>query len=62
MAISIAYGIAIATVLTLIMLPLLLSTSNWIKVNIKWLITGNNITKEEVERAVIDSKYDENEI
>ncbi len=59
MAISIAYGIAIATVLTLIMLPLLLSVSNSIKVNIKWLKTGNNITKEEVERAIIEAKYDE---
>ncbi|WP_439131173.1 efflux RND transporter permease subunit [Polaribacter sp.] len=62
MAISIAYGIAIATILTLVMLPLLLSTSNWFKVKIKWLITGEQITKEEVERAVIDAKYDENEI
>lgn len=62
MAISIAYGIAIATVLTLLVLPLLLSASNFFKVNIKWLRTGNAITKEEVERAVIDSKYDENEI
>ena len=62
MAIAIAYGIAIATLLTLIVLPLLLSTSNYFKVNIKWLKTGNKITKEEVERAVIDSKYDENEI
>lgn len=60
MAISIAYGIAIATLLTLIVLPLLLSTSNWFKVNIKWLKTGNDITQEEVERAVIDTKYDEN--
>ena len=62
MAISIAYGIAVATVLTLVMLPLLLSTSNWIKVNAKWLLTGKEVTKEEVERAVIDAKYDENEI
>ena len=62
MAIAIAYGIAVATLLTLIILPLLLSTSNYFKVNIKWLKTGNNISKEEVERAVIDSKYDENEI
>lgn len=62
MAISIAYGIAIATLLTLLVLPLLLSSSNFFKVKIKWLITGNNVTKEEVERAVIDSKYDENEI
>ena len=61
MAISISYGIAIATVLTLVMLPLLLSVSNSIKVGIKWLKTGNDITKEEVERAIIESKFDENE-
>jgi len=62
MAISIAYGIAIATILTLIMLPLLLSVFNWIKVNIKWLKTGDNITREEVERAIIESKFDEDGI
>ena len=61
MAISIAYGIAIATLLTLIVLPMLLSTSNFIKVNTKWLITNREITKEAVERAVIDSKYNEDE-
>ena len=62
MAISIAYGIAIATILTLLMLPMMLSVSNSIKVHIKWLITGNKITKEEVERAIIESKFDEDEI
>jgi len=56
MAISISYGIAIATVLTLIMLPLLLSLSNSIKVFVKWLITGKKITREEVERAIIEQK------
>jgi hypothetical protein len=61
MAISIAYGIAIATILTLVMLPLILSVSNVIKVNIKWLITGKQITKEEVESVIIESKFDENE-
>ncbi|WP_405611172.1 efflux RND transporter permease subunit [Polaribacter sp. Asnod1-A03] len=61
MAISISYGIAIATVLTLIMLPLLLSVSNSIKVGIKWLKTGDNVTKEEVESAIIESKFDEDE-
>ena len=61
MAISIAYGIAIATILTLVMLPLMLSVSNAIKVNVKWLITGNNITKEEVERAIKESNFNENE-
>lgn len=62
MAISIAYGIAIATVLTLVMLPMLLSVSNSIKVKIKWLKTDKEITKEEVERAIIESKFDEDEI
>ena len=62
MAISIAYGIAIATVLTLIMLPLLLSVSNTIKVWVKWLIVNRKVSKEEVERAIIESKFDEDEI
>jgi len=61
MAISISYGIAIATILTLVMLPLLLSVSNSIKVGIKWLKTGEKVTKEEVERAIIESKFDEDE-
>ena len=52
MAVSIAYGIAFATVLTLIVLPIFLSFSNFIKKNIKWLWTNKDITKEEVERAI----------
>ncbi|WP_350286207.1 efflux RND transporter permease subunit [uncultured Croceitalea sp.] len=52
MAISIAYGIGFATVLTLLMLPLFLSFSNSVKVGVKWLATGNKIRKEEVERAI----------
>lgn len=56
MAISIAYGIGFATVLTLIMLPLFLSFSNKLKVGTKWLVTGNAITKEEVERAIKEQK------
>lgn len=62
MAISISYGIAIATILTLIMLPLLLSVSNYVKVFIKWLKTGEEVTQEEVERAIIESKFDSDEI
>ncbi|TGV04047.1 efflux RND transporter permease subunit [Flavivirga rizhaonensis] len=62
MAISIAYGIAIATILTLVMLPLLLSVSNSVKVGVKWLKTDRKISKEEVERAIIESKFDEDEI
>ncbi|NQW26747.1 MAG: efflux RND transporter permease subunit [Flammeovirgaceae bacterium] len=52
MAISIAYGILIATVMTLIMLPLMLSAGNTTKVWIKWLWTGIKPSKESVESAV----------
>jgi Cation/multidrug efflux pump len=52
MAISIAYGIGFATVLTLVMLPLFLSFSNRFKTTTKWLATGKEVTKEEVERAI----------
>ncbi len=56
MAISIAYGIGFATVLTLVMLPIFLSFSNKVKVGAKWLATGNKVTKEEVERAIKEQK------
>ena len=54
MAISISYGIIVATFLTLLMLPLLLSLSNSTKVFFKWLRTGKKVSKEEVERAIIE--------
>jgi len=56
MAISIAYGIGIATILTLLMLPLFLSFSNNLKSKNKMLASGHKITKEEVERAIIERK------
>ena len=62
MAVSISYGIALATVLTLVMLPLLLSVSNSIKVFVKWMSTGKDITNEEVERAIIESNYENDEL
>ncbi|UAB85803.1 efflux RND transporter permease subunit [Zunongwangia sp. SCSIO 43204] len=52
MAISISYGIAIATLLTLFLLPLLLSITNSIKVESKWLATGNRVERESVERTI----------
>jgi len=52
MAISISFGIAYATILTLLVLPLFLSFSNSIKQNAKWLWTNKRVTKEEVERAI----------
>jgi Cu/Ag efflux pump CusA len=52
MAISIAYGIIIATVLTLILLPILIAFVNTIKVYSLYLWEGEKPSKEEVERAV----------
>ena len=62
MAISIAYGIALATVLTLVMLPLMLSLGNNLKVYWNWLISGRKPEKEEVERAIIEQKVEQNEL
>ncbi len=52
MAISISFGIAYATILTLLVLPLFLSFSNSVKQKGKWLWTNKPVTKEEVERAI----------
>jgi len=61
MALSIVYGIIIATFLTLLMLPLLLSLSNALKVHIKWLWTGQKPTKESVERAIKELNIEDHE-
>ncbi|MGB1296165.1 MAG: efflux RND transporter permease subunit [Flavobacteriales bacterium] len=52
MAISIAYGIMIATFLTLFTLPILLSITNYLKVYLLWLWTGKKPERETVERAI----------
>ncbi|MEM6719554.1 MAG: efflux RND transporter permease subunit [Bacteroidota bacterium] len=59
MAISVAYGIAIATVLTLFTLPILLSFFNAGKVNLTWLWNGKKPTNEAVERAIIEMKSEQ---
>ncbi|MEC7262945.1 MAG: efflux RND transporter permease subunit [Bacteroidota bacterium] len=59
MAISIAYGIAFATILTLLMLPLFLSFGNSVKVVAKRLWTGEKVTPEEVERAIRERDEEE---
>ena len=61
MAISIAYGIGIATILTLVLLPLFLTYSNHIKTGGTWLFTGKKVEKEVVERAIKEQKNDEDE-
>ncbi len=62
MAISIAYGIMIATFLTLLTLPVLLSISNYSKVYTKWLWEGEKPTREEVERAIKELKPEKEEV
>jgi len=52
MAISIAYGIGFATVLTLVILPIFLSFSNWMKTMTERLTIGRKVPKENQERAV----------
>ena len=61
MAISISYGIAIATVLTLLLLPILLSYTNTFKVYIQWLWEGVKPAHETVERAYKELKNIEDE-
>jgi multidrug efflux pump subunit AcrB len=58
MAISIAYGIGIATLLTLLTLPVLLSLVNESKVLIKWFWRGKKPSRESVERAISEMKYE----
>ena len=61
MPISIAYGIGLATVLTLVMLPLMLKLSNDLKILWKWYVTGVKPTPEEVSNAVIELKAERDE-
>ena len=59
MAISVSYGIAFATILTLILLPIFISLNNDLKVIFKWLVSGNYPNKEVVERAIIEKKEEQ---
>jgi len=58
MAIALAYGIAMATLLTLILLPVLLVVLNYLKVYLQWLWTGQKPSAESVEPA-LQEKHDE---
>ena len=61
MAISIAYGIGFATILTLLVLPIYLSFINSLKVGAKWLRTGDWVPAESLERAVKELKHEDHE-
>jgi len=56
MAISIAYGIGIATFLTLYLLPLMLYLSNDIKFIWSWFYNGEKPKRRELEGAYIEDK------
>ncbi|GAB1309175.1 efflux RND transporter permease subunit [Urechidicola sp. KH5] len=62
MAIAIAYGIAFATMLTLLTLPILLKYSNDFKVGALWLWTGEKPTRENVERAVKEIGFESDDL
>jgi multidrug efflux pump subunit AcrB len=62
MAISIAYGIMVATLLTLLMLPMLLSLSNRLKVYGTWLWEGKKPSHESVEPAVQELESEKYEV
>lgn len=61
MAIALAYGILVATVLTLVVLPVLLSYLNEGRVYGKWLWTGQKPRAETVEPAIIEQESEENQ-
>ncbi len=56
MAISIAYGIAFSTILTLLLLPVLLKSFNNLKRTVHWIWEGEKIEAEPMERAIKEMK------
>ncbi|MCA1763906.1 MAG: efflux RND transporter permease subunit [Flavobacteriales bacterium] len=62
MAISIAYGLIVGSLLIVIFLPITLTLTNQIKVGAKWLWTGNKPERESVEQAVLRTKQEKIEI
>lgn len=61
MAISVAYGIAFATFLTLFLLPMMLNVTNTVKVGAGWIYTGKKPTRESVERAIKEQEVEKEE-
>ena len=57
MAISVAYGLAFGTLLTLMLLPALLVITNWIRVQLFWWFTKVKPTPEMVEPAVREERF-----
>jgi multidrug efflux pump subunit AcrB len=58
MAIAIAYGLVLATLLTLIFLPALLKIINNIRYTKEWLFTGKKLNQQEREPAIKEMIYE----
>ncbi len=60
-ALSLAYGMIMATTTTLVLLPVVLTITNNSRVTILSVIKGRKLTNEEVENAIKEMKYENNE-
>ena len=58
MAITVAYGMLIATFITLIVLPVFLVVLNRIKVHVNWFWSGKKPSYEEVEPAIMELEFE----
>jgi len=57
MAVSVAYGLAFGTILTLVMLPSMLVASNRTKFLFRKYVLKQNVTQESLEPAVIEDSF-----
>ena len=58
MAIAIAYGLVMATLLTLIFLPAMLKIINEIRYTKEWLFTGKELNEQDREPAIKEIEYE----
>ena len=58
MAIAIAYGLIMATLLTLVFLPALLKIINKIRYTKEWLFTGKRLNQEQREPSIKEMEYE----
>jgi len=59
MAVSVAYGVLIGTLIILLFFPVLIVAFNDVRIWAKWFWTGQKPTAEDVERALIDLRKEE---
>ena len=58
MAIAIAYGLVLATLLTLVFLPAFLKIINKIRYTKEWIFTGKKLDNESREPAIKEMEYE----